>query len=117
MPKLKDSRGNFHKSYTSLHAAEVKYMKEAAEKAKTEAIVKTVVTPHKWESELERAIRQHKKRPRIKFTENDSIIITETKREKEVIGQEFYCLNCGEGVTKTDVICPTCGIPLDWRNL
>ena len=115
MPKLKDSRGIFHKSYTSLHKAEMQYQREAKMDSDRLAHIEDKAKLHEGETELERSQRLHLKRP--PEVENDSIVITEVKRDKTVIAQEFYCLNCGEDVVKTDVICPTCGIPLDWRNL
>lgn len=119
MPKLKDSKGVFHKSYASLHKAEMDYAREAEKEAQKETIIERVVKQYEGESEVERARRLHLKlpEPEADKIEDDSIIITEAKRKKKVLPREFYCLNCGEDVAKSDVVCPTCGIPLDWRNL
>ena len=111
MPKLKDSEGNIHHSYASLYKAEYSFKKEAA---RGDFIVRKA---HPGETDIERAKRLHRPRPRSK-PEDDSIVITESKpAEKVPAPQVYYCLNCGKSVTKGDKQCQTCGTQLDWSAL
>jgi len=95
MPKLKDSKGVFHKTYRDLYRAEKGY--RIASAGTTEVEDDEIV--------------------------DEEIVITERAPEiREAFepdegSEEFYCLNCGEVVEKGDAVCGACGLALEWSGL
>ena len=99
MPKLKDSKGVFHKTYRDLYRAEKGY--RASSPGTTELEDDEIV--------------------------DEEIVVTERLpslgvRSGEVPepdegSEEFFCQNCGEEVEKGDAVCESCGLALDWSGL
>lgn len=114
--KLIDSHDVPHKTAAAMLAAEHRYQAEEVglkhyQKSRVDAKRKTM-TKH-----LPNDIHPGDKA-------NDEIVITEPKVEappevqkNEAPETQFYCMNCGEGVSKDDSVCPACGIQLDWSSL
>ena len=96
MPKLIDNKGQLHHSYYSMIQANKRYAREEKE---------VIAEPSEVVDEP--------------ITISDAG--QERGREKESSGgvehQTYYCLNCGEGVSKGDKTCQTCGAELAWEGI
>ena len=106
MPKLKDSRGIFQKTYRDLYRAEKAYKLK----------IKLADLPDDEEGSEKSE----------DFTTEDIGITDKAVNAKQAIPKPpdpdgnlsgYFCQNCGEPVTPDMGFCEACGLALDWSGI
>jgi len=110
MPKIKDSKGNFHKDYRSAYRAEKAYRLELRGVTAEDGNIDEIDEP------TDGIVKAQRPKQDAEFT-----LTEKERREAEAADNadatEYHCNNCHEVIEKGVSICPSCGAVLDWRGI